>query len=55
MDKAYVGGYTREDFEVLRKDAKSKFEERKADWLEWLLWTLPHRARHLVNPTVDRV
>lgn len=55
MDKAYVGGYTREDFEVLRKDAKSKFEERKADWLEWLLWTLPHRARHLINPTVDRV
>lgn len=55
MDKAYVGGYTREDFEILRKDAKAKFEERKNDWIEYLLWTLPHRARHLINPNADKI
>ena len=56
MDKAAVAGYSRQDFEVMRKDAKQKFEsERKVDWTEWLLWTTPHRAKHLINPSNDRV
>ena len=55
MDKAMVAGYSRQDFEVIRKDAKQKFEERKQDWTEYLLWTLPHRAKHLINPNADKV
>ena len=54
-DKAYVAGYSRQDFELLRQDAKQKFQERKAEWTEWLLWTMPHRAKWLVNPNDDRV
>lgn len=53
-DRAFVAGYSRQDFEVLRQDAKQKFEERKAEWTEWLLWTLPHRAKWLINPTNDK-
>ena len=45
-----VAGYTRDEFELLRKDAKAKFDQdRKNDWLEWLLWTTPHRAKHLLG------
>ena len=55
MGKAMVAGYSRQDFEVIRKDAKQKFEERKQDWTEYLLWTLPHRAKHLINPNADKV
>lgn len=54
MDQAFVAGYSRQDFEVLRKDAKQKFEERKLDWTEWLLWTLPSRAKWLINPMSDQ-
>ena len=50
-----VAGYSRQDFEVIRKDAKQKFEERKQDWTEYLLWTLSHRAKHLINPNADKV
>lgn len=54
-EKAYVAGYSRQDFEVLRNDAKQKFEERKVEWTEYLLWTLPHRAKWLINPSSDKV
>ena len=47
-----VAGYSRADFETLRKDAKQKFEEIKNEWTDKLLWTIPKRARHLLG--VDR-
>ena len=50
-----VAGYSRDDFEVLRKDAKQKFDERKAEWIEQLLWTLPHRAKWMINPSADKI
>lgn len=50
-----IAGYTRQEFEILRQDAKAKFDqERRKDWLEWLLWTTPHRAKHLVDPMGGR-
>ena len=54
MDNATVAGYTRHDFEVIRQDARQKWEERKADWIERLLWTTPHRARWMVKATSDQ-
>lgn len=54
-DKARVAGYSRHDFEVMRNDAKNKFLERRAEWVEYLLWTLPQRAKWLINPNTDRV
>ena len=50
-----IAGYSRSDLEVLRRDAKQKFEERKVEWTEQLLWTTPHRAKWLVNPSADKV
>ena len=45
-----VAGYTRQDFETMRKDAKAKFDQdRKDNWIEWLLWTTPHRAKALLG------
>lgn len=55
MDETKVGGYTRRDFEVLRKDAKQRFEEVKADWTDKLLWTLPARARHLLGTDQEKI
>ena len=48
-DKEKVSGYTRQELEILRKDAKEKFEELKAEWTDNLLWTLPRRARFLLS------
>lgn len=49
MDLELVVGYSKADLEVIRKDAKQKFEDFKLDWLDRLLWTLPRRAKHLMG------
>ena len=49
-----VAGYTRNELEQIRQDAKEKFNERRSRWVEQLLWTNPHRAKHLLNMTEDK-
>lgn len=50
-----TAGYTRKEFEIMRKDAKERFEELRTDWIEKLLWTIPSRARYLLNTDKEKV
>ena len=53
MAQELIAGYTRQDLEVLRLDGRQKFQEVQADWVEQLLWTLPSRAKWMVNRNSD--
>lgn len=48
-DNAAVGGYSRLDFEIMSQDAKERFNQFRADWVEQLLWTTPKRAMWLLG------
>lgn len=54
-DETKIAGYTRCELEVIRKDAKQRFEEHKGDWTDKLLWTLPRRAKHLIGTDQDKI
>jgi hypothetical protein len=55
MIKERVAGYSKSDFETIHKDAKQRFEELKAGWLDKLLWTTPARARHLLGTDREKI
>lgn len=55
MIKERVAGYSKSDFETIHKDAKQRFEELKASWLDKLLWTTPARARHLLGTDREKI
>lgn len=48
-----VAGFTRQEFEIMRQDAKQKFQDVQNDWIEQLLWTVPNRARWMINRNSD--
>lgn len=52
---AKTAGYSRKEFEIMRKDAKERFEELRSEWIEALLWTTPSQARYLVGVDKEKI